>query len=163
MARKTNIMIQLEQTLTAMDIDPQTLIAHTRNLLAAYSKLAWLGNINPQPHTPIAQIRAGLDLIQTLSAGNLAPTPQIGHGSGIVCDIMQQTLAQIQAYPANGQQYHTILQHAYFDPDPLTDAILMEQLHLERTTYYSRKREAVTLYGYLIYTKYLPQLHQASR
>lgn len=65
--------------------------------------------------------------------------------------ILEKALAAIQSYPHNGELYYTILDDYYIDKQQHSDEVIFTKLHLERTVYYQRKREAVLLFGLQIY------------
>ena len=59
----------------------------------------------------------------------------------------EKKLEAIRHYPDNGKLYHAILKSYYFDEHRCSDQDIFEELNLERTVYYQRKREAVLLFG----------------
>lgn len=161
MARKTMMMQELEKCLSAMALDPEYMINATRHLLGLYGKLTWIAELGNSNTYNTAALDGALQLYNDLINGGKMPEPVSIPGAAPLCDMMRQVLGIIKRYPQNGEQYHCILKNAYFEPAPQPDVILMDMLHLERTTYYSRKREAVTLFAMLLHTKYMPQLHQS--
>ena len=160
MARKTLMMQELENNLCALAIDPNQMIDATRHLLGLYGRLTWIAELGDSTGYNHDALDSALQLYDNLMGGGKAPELVSHSGAESLCDVMRQVLDIIARYPQNGPQYHYILKSAYFDPAPQPDVILMDNLHLERTTYYSRKREAVTLFATLLHTKYIPQLHQ---
>ena len=160
MARKTLMMQELENNLCALAIDPNQMIDATRHLLGLYGRLTWIAELGDSTGYNHDALDSALELYDILIGGGKVPELVSHSGAEPLCDVMRQVLDIIARYPQNGPQYHYILKSAYFDPAPQPDVILMDNLHLERTTYYSRKREAVTLFATLLHTKYIPQLHQ---
>lgn len=160
MARKTMMMLELEKCLDVLAVNPDWMIDATRHLLGLYGKLAWMAELSTSKSHSGDDHRSALQLYDTLMNSGIAPALTANIGAKSLCDVMRQVLGSIRHYPQNGEQYHYILQAAYFDPTPQSDVVLMDMLHLERTTFYTRKREAVTLFGTLLHTKYMPQLHQ---
>ncbi len=53
-------------------------------------------------------------------------------------------------YPA-GEVYYNILAKAYFDEEDKKDLEVAEELALDRSTYYRRKKEAILLCGMLLW------------
>lgn len=160
MARKTMIMQELEKCLSALAINPEHMINATRHLLGLYGRLTWIAELGDSKTYNNAALDGAVQLYNDLINGGKMPEPVSMPGAAPLCDVMRQVLSVIKRYPQNGEQYHYILKYAYFDSFPQPDVVLMDTLHLERTTYYSRKREAVTLFAMLLHTKYMPQLHQ---
>lgn len=161
MARKTIMMQELEQYLTAIALEPEDLINDTRRLLNLYNKLTWIAELGGVQEYDRDGLHGAIDLYQEMLHHSHTAALVTHPGAQPLRDMMQQVLNIVQRYPEHGKQYHYILKTAYFDPAPQTDGELMDLLHLERTTYYSRKREAVTLFAILLHTKYMPQLHQS--
>lgn len=60
-------------------------------------------------------------------------------------------LDYLRRYPDNGELYHTIIYRCYFEPECPTDEAIIDALHLERSTYYDRKREAIVLFAFLMF------------
>jgi ArpU family phage transcriptional regulator len=64
-----------------------------------------------------------------------------------IIDVLERTIEAIRKYPDYGEMYHAILKAYYFDEKRCSDVAIYEGIHLERTVYYQRKREAVLLFG----------------
>lgn len=161
MARKTVMMQKLEKCLRALAINPNQMIDATRHLLGLYGRLVWIAELGDSKAYNNDALRSALQLYDALMSGAEVPELVSNPAAEPLCEVMRQVLGIIRRYPQNGEQYYYILKAAYFDPAPQPDVILMDMLHLERTTFYTRKREAVTLFGMLLHTKYMPQLHQS--
>lgn len=143
MPTKTNLMRQLEEQLSAAGHDPHTLMRGTRRLLRSYNILAWRAALEPPSQTD-----ESANLVRQLLSDDTAPVPHTGYRAA--CHTMRHTLEAIAAYPDNGALYHRILNTLYFTPNPPTDGALWPELHLERSTYYQRKQEAIALFASLL-------------
>jgi len=64
-----------------------------------------------------------------------------------ILSVIEKTIEVIRSYPDNGELYHTILQNYYVTEPKCSDEAIFTKLHLERTGYYQRKREATLLFG----------------
>jgi len=64
-----------------------------------------------------------------------------------ILGILEKALEAIRSYPHNGELYYTILNDYYIDKQQQSDEVIFTKLHLERTGYYLRKREATLLFG----------------
>lgn len=63
--------------------------------------------------------------------------------------VIKVVMDRVKMFPEFGDLYYDILQMAYFNKDKISDQDIMEQLDLERSTYYRRKKEAILLCGVL--------------
>jgi len=64
-----------------------------------------------------------------------------------IIKMLESILKSIGDYPENGALYNTILKNYYFDDKRSSDERIYEELGIERTLYYQRKKEAVLLFG----------------
>ena len=62
-------------------------------------------------------------------------------------EIVDSAMVKVHEFPLNGELYSTILSMYYLSKLQYTEAEMMDQLNLERSSYYRRKREAVTVFG----------------
>ena len=162
MAKKTTMMKDLEHAFALADLDVDDCLHQTKQLLSSYNRLAWL-DCNAaldtiRTHYDLPDLRLGTQLLEDASPLHTMPDTRKMRSIAVMVDIMTQLADQVTQYPVYGAQYGVILRGAYFNKNPQSDMALCDALHLERTTYYSRKREAIALFGYMLFTKYLPQL-----
>lgn len=145
MPRKSSTMCELERLYNLYALDCTHALAQMRPLLEAYRRLAWLTDAAPSALS--AEER---DQARALLAVPGAAAPMDRQALPLLLRLMRETLSQIAAYPDQGPLLHEILQACYFADDATTDEALAERLHLERSTFYQRKREAVMLFALII-------------
>ncbi len=143
MPKKTQLMQHLEEQLGAAGHDPHTLMRGTKRLLRSYNILAWRAALEPA-----APADDGTAFVRQMLSDDTTPAPHTGYSAA--CQTLRRTLEAIAAYPENGALYHRILNTLYFTPNPPTDGALWPELHLERSTYYQRKQEAIALFASLL-------------
>lgn len=68
-----------------------------------------------------------------------------------ITEVMNRVLKSVKEFNSFGELYHDILRLAYFDGKNMSDQGVSEELNLERSTYYRRKREAILLCGILLW------------
>ncbi|MDY6084158.1 MAG: hypothetical protein SPI25_02750 [Dialister sp.] len=73
-------------------------------------------------------------------------------------DLINQAMEKIGEYPMHGATYRTIIYHYFLAEEKETDEGLMRRLHLERTCYYQKKKEAIALIGVAVWGYALPTL-----
>ena len=60
-------------------------------------------------------------------------------------------LEKVKEFYPSGEVYYNILAKAYFDEEDKKDLEVAEELALDRSTYYRRKKEAILLCGMLLW------------
>lgn len=150
MPSKSRLMHHFEQDWHAAGQDPRVVMKQVRQLLRSYRELAWRASLeSQQTGADSAELASGRALINSLLGREAsASAPQRGYGAAAI--LMRRTLAAVAAFPQNGPLYHAILEGAYFCDNPSGDSALWPQLHIERSTYYQRKQEAIALFGSLL-------------
>jgi len=62
-------------------------------------------------------------------------------------DIVDAAMRKVRDFPLNGDLYASILSMCYLSRFQFCESELMDQLSLERTTLYRRKKEAIKVFG----------------
>ena len=75
---------------------------------------------------------------------------------------VEETVCRVKEYPGLGTLYYDILFRAYFSFFPYTESEILEELHIERSRYYDRKKEAIFLFGILFWGEILPETRERS-
>lgn len=65
--------------------------------------------------------------------------------------MIESAAAWVRDYPAEGNLYYNIIYLRYLCRDRLKESELLEVLDMERSTYYKRRKEAVTVFGVAIH------------
>ena len=73
--------------------------------------------------------------------------------------LIDKALMKLRSYPNGGELLYNIINHKYVQNCMYTDNELMENLRLERTTYYKRKKEAINLVGTILWGYVVPSLN----
>lgn len=66
-------------------------------------------------------------------------------------------MIMIKDYPDNGKMYYSIIDLRYIGYFQFTEDEILEQLDLERSTYYRKKKEATMLLGYILFGRIMPE------
>lgn len=62
-------------------------------------------------------------------------------------EIVDQAMIKVHDFPLNGELYAEILSMYYLNRFRYSETEILEQLRIERSSYYRRKKEAVTVFG----------------
>ena len=65
--------------------------------------------------------------------------------------MIDSAAAWVHDYPEEGKKYYNIICHSYLFRNGLKESELLEVLGMERSTYYRRRKEAVTVFGVAIH------------
>ena len=78
--------------------------------------------------------------------------------SKMLVDIVDRALVKLRDYPGNGVVYFEILSKQYIYKNRYTESELLDELRMERSVFYDRKREAVQLFSVCLFGYALPEL-----
>lgn len=76
----------------------------------------------------------------------------------IMIDIVEKNMLHVREYPYHGELYYNILNKNYFVRHPYTETEILEALCLSRSTYYRRRKDAITTFGISMWGYMLPQV-----
>lgn len=75
-------------------------------------------------------------------------------------DIIDGAVKKVRNYQNNGTLYHEILFKCYLSKEVCTDEVLFHRMHMERSTFYQKKREAILLLGISLLGNTIPILKE---
>lgn len=79
----------------------------------------------------------------------------------IIIDIVEKSMVHVKEYPAHGELYYDILSKNFFVKFPYTESEILESLNISRSTYYRRRKEAITTFGVSLWGYILPNILRA--
>jgi len=74
----------------------------------------------------------------------------------IMIDIVEKNMLHVREYPCYGELYYNILNQNFFVKYPYTESEILESLNISRSTYYRRRKEAITTFGVSMWGYILP-------
>jgi hypothetical protein len=75
-------------------------------------------------------------------------------------DLVETAIVRIRAYPFQGDLYCEILSKCYLGRFSYTESELLEILHLERSSFYDRKKEAILIFGISMWGTAIPKMRE---
>ena len=66
-------------------------------------------------------------------------------------EIVDHAVAKVHSFPVMGDTYCSILNAYYLSSFPLSEAEMLDQFSLERSTFYRKKKEAIMVFGLAIW------------
>lgn len=75
-------------------------------------------------------------------------------------ELVDMAMVKIRNYPCRGDLYCEIISKAYLSRYKYRESDMLEMFHMERSTFYDRKREAILLFGLSLWGTAIPELKQ---
>ncbi len=80
--------------------------------------------------------------------------------SRLLVELVEETLMRVREFPDYGEQYHEILSKGFLVRVKYTEAELLDALSMERSRYYDRKKEAIMVFGVVLWGTEIPRLEE---
>lgn len=77
--------------------------------------------------------------------------------SRVLIDLIEKAVVKIREYPDNGGIYYSIIDLKFLNYFKYSEEDILEELDLERSTYYRKKKEATLLLGYILFGLIMPE------
>ena len=166
--RKTKTLKQIERLYQEQSLDVLTIYERSKALLEVYRNVVWSLKNTADFMIYETQETYGKDLDEALIyLSTFAPEfKRQDFESGVshlfeskwLIELIDKTLIKIKDYPEFGEIYSIILMQCYLGKTITKDSACMQMLNLERSCYYQRKREAITLLGVSLWGFELPKI-----
>lgn len=78
--------------------------------------------------------------------------------SKLIIDMIENALLRVKEYPDFGQIYYDILYKQYFMKYRFREREIIETMSFERSVFYTRKKEAISLFGVALFGYVIPEL-----
>lgn len=169
MSRKNTEAWNMIHSLCAMDhIDEKQMYEKARMLLKIYRKVCWSAMERAYRVSEELYDCCGSDLEGTLVyLEEFAPEKEREKfefqiktlfETRWLAELIEHTMIKVRDFPENGTLYHEILSKCFLSKCRYTENELLEILHLERSRFYDRKKEAVMVFGLSLWRSSIPNL-----
>lgn len=71
-------------------------------------------------------------------------------------ELVERAMLRVKEFPDGGDQYFEILSKSYLTRWKYTESEMLELLHLERSRFYDKKKEAVMIFGIALWGGMIP-------
>lgn len=166
--RKTKTLLQIEQLYQEQRLDVLPIYERSKALLEVYRNVVWSLKNSADYMICETQVTYGKDLDEALIyLSTFAPEfkrqdfeSRVSHlfESKWLIELIDNALVKIRDYPEYGEVYSTILFECYLGKTKTKDVACMQILNLERSCFYQRKREAISLLGVSLWGFELPKV-----
>ena len=152
---------------TAHGFDPEIIGKKAKTLLTSYRNLSWIintsscavGIVRDKPHTNTNSI---LQYLNEFSANicrqQFESTVRSYSDIRCISALINNSLLKVRDFPIYGSSYYELLIKCFLSDFKLTEADLLLLLNMERSLFYSKKKEAITLFGCVLWGLELPGL-----
>lgn len=168
--KKSKPIQEMEMLCMNLGMDSDSIWHKTKALLKIYRKVVWVLQQRVQFMVEESSVTYGKSLEKAVAFLNeFAPIEQqYEFEHKVTClfetkwliNLIDRALMKIQTYPEYGKVYFTIIQKVFLSEEKTTDLYCMEILHMEKTMYYQRKKEAIYLMGISLFGYAIPQLEK---
>ena len=80
--------------------------------------------------------------------------------SRMLVDVIDRALLRLKRYPDRGELYYEILTKQFIHRFNSTEKELLDELNMERSVFYDRKREALFLFSVCLFGYAVPELQE---
>ena len=163
--RKMNpIVTGITALYAGLGLNPAEILHNTKLLLKQYRGIQWsvadrLSDLAEEYRTTAADfgtIGFFEEFLSEQSHERLKRKFSTAYDSRLLIDYVERALSKLKTYPETGALYHEILEKQYFQTSRRTESELLDALHIERSVFYDRKKEAVALYSVILWGYFLP-------
>lgn len=167
--RKESVTIQkCNSQLTALGLDSNAVFHRGKRILKIYRDVVWVLSERAEELQEYAwnignqDIETGLCYLE-----NFAPDIELHIFEEKVCclvqskmlvNIIDKALLRLKRYPDRGELYYEILTKQFIYRFNSTEKELLDELNIERSVFYDRKREAIHLFSVCLFGYSIPEV-----
>ena len=167
--RKESTTIQkCNSRLTALGLNSDAAFHRSKLILKIYRDVVWVLSERAEELQETAWIMGEQDIESGLCyLENFAPDIELQAFEEKVCclvqnqmlvNIIDRALLRLKRYPDRGELYYEILTKQFIYRFNSTEKELLEELNIERSVFYDRKREAIYLFSVCLFGYSIPEV-----
>lgn len=168
MRKESTTIRQCHSRLSALGLDSAAAFHRSKLLLKIYRDVAWVLNERAEELQDYAKelgdhnLGTGLCYLE-----NFAPNMDLQDFEEKVCcvvqnkmlvDVINRALLRLKRYPNRGELYYEILTKQFICQLRSTEKSLLDELNMERSVFYDRKKEAIFLFSICLFGYAIPEL-----
>ena len=172
MAKESVMLKSIRNGCCALGLNIDSTYTKTNILLKIYRKASWGMNERFDNLNDITYEGCLGDTDNLCYLLNFAPDKELdtfknralcAMQTRVLVTLIERAAVKIRDYPDNGKIYYSIIELTYLNYFKYTENEILEQLDLERSTYFRKKKEATMLLGYVLFGIILPEQIQMSQ
>ena len=166
MANASSVIKMLQGNYQLVGLNVDDTFKKTDMLLKLYRKVCWSMGEHFEELNAITYESCLGDMENLTYLLNFAPEKELdifraravsAMQTRVLIDLIDKAVITIKDYPDNGKTYYSIIDLKYIGYFQFTEDEILEQLNLERSTYYRKKKEATMLLGYVLFGRIIPE------
>lgn len=165
MAKESLVMKALKEDYVSMGLDIENTCKKTEMLLKIYRKVSWSTqeSFDDLNEITYASCMSKSEFLCYLL--NFAPDKELDAFESravstmqtrVLVELIERAAVKLKEYPNNGGVYFSIIDLKYFDHFRYSESEILEQLNLERSNFYRKRKEAKMLMGYVLFGLIMP-------
>ena len=167
MRKENKIVRKLNVLCIELEFDPKKVFHNTKLLLDNFSDVKW--SVEEETDDFYAEVydiggqRFGeafdffSDFINENARERFKSRFCTVFDSRTMIEYVEKALLKLRDYPDKGELYYNILNRQYFIKMRYQEQEMLESLRLERSVFYDRKREAIALFGIVLWGYLVPE------
>lgn len=166
--RNTQALNSINRICNMQKLEPQTLYERAKMLLSIYRDVCWTATDRARDVEGELTCYCSGELEDALVyLEEFAPEAEKCKFEDTIASLFQtnwlvelvdQAMMKVKDFPYNGNLYFEILSMAYLHTFKYTESDMLEMLHLERSNFYDKKKEAILVFGLSLWNDALPKI-----
>lgn len=168
MRKESTTIRKCHSQLSALGLDSRAVFHKSKLLLKIYRDVVWVLSERSEELQHYAWEFGDQDLETGLCyLENFAPDINLQEFEEKVCcfvqnkmlvDVIDRALLRLKRYPNRGELYYEILTKQFIYRFNSTEKELLDELSMERSVFYDRKKEAIYLFSICLFGYAIPEL-----
>ena len=168
MRRETTAMHSIHNMCASLNLEQDAILHKSKLLLKVYRDVVWASLRDADTLYKEASDFYGGELSAALAyLSDFAPSEKKREFeervSGLfetkwMIGLISAAMERVKEYHAKGGLYHEILSKCYLTAQAYSETDILSMLNIERSVFYERKREAVSLFGIAMWGFTIPKL-----
>lgn len=170
MSKETAALRKHKAKIASLGMDSDAVFHKSKLLLTVYRDVTWAISEHEEElrerayetggHNMDAGFRYLAEFAPDIEADRFAERVCCLCETRLYIELIEKALVLLKEYPVYGEIYYEILDKQYISRLPLTEPEISEVLNIERSVFYTRKKEALHLFGICLFGYTLPELRE---
>ncbi len=166
MAKESSLMRIMKNDYLMLNLNMDDIFKKTDMLLKLYRKVSWSIEESFDDLNSITYESCLGDYETLTYLLNFAPDKELdlfkakavnAMQTRVLIELIEKAVMKVKEYPDNGGVYYSIIDLKYINFFKYSEEEILEELELERSTFYRKKKEATALLGYVLFGFIMPE------
>ena len=170
MRKESAALRKCRSQMSAMGMDSSAVFHRSKLILKIYRDVVWVLNERTEELHEYAREMGNRDMEAGLCyLENFAPDIDLQDFEEKVCcvvesrmfvEIIDRALLRLRKYPDRGELYYEILTKQFIYRFNSTEKEMLEELNMERSVFYDRKKEAIYIFSVCLFGYAIPEVSE---